>query len=981
MRPVRRGGGVLRWLTRRGGSDRQAGLVEAGVAVTGLALVLGAAVGSGVASTAVTMSDGSTWLPDDATGQVLQVNPATGQVERRLQVSGAGGSLRITQRDGTLLVGDDATGVLTSIDLATLLAGGQRADGGTLTRVLVGGGSVFLVDLAGTVRAVDPLTLRDLGAPYRTDALADAVVDDAGTVWLVGRDGTLEELAWSAEGGRFTQERSRALEGAGPRTRMVPHARGVSVFSPDGGTVAQVGAGRDLMVVAATLDDVVLPALTSPATLSPVSSPSRGTVMMISGGALLAVDVGALGCARPSTPAVFTSRVYVPCDGTGHVVVLDQDGRRAGPDIIVPGGLDPRLVVDDGRLVAYAGTSGGAVVVEADGSTRQVETGGGRAPVQDVNAPPVAVPPVLPPPGPTPGTQPPDPGRTPDAPDAPDTDDALDDVVPPGQPPQSPPPSGPPTTPPGGPGSGDDGPGSGGTPTTPPTLPPTSPPTTPPTAPPTLPPAPGGPEAPTAVQGVRSAPGTATVTWRANGPAAETFVVRTAGATAAAVTVDGSATEATVAGLPCEARVTFTVEAVLDGQAARSSASRAVAMETCPPAGPTAPTAATGVTATAAPDGSVTVAWSPASSGADSYAVSPVGGSATQVAGTATSVTLVDVPAGAGVRFVVQTRLGAAVADSAPSNAVTVAGPPGAPGGVAASVTGRSGDVVTVAVSFTAAPDNGSPVQGYTVQYSGGGVAGRQDVAGAGGTSLAVGCAGRDLCTVGGTLQVTVAAHNGVGSGPAGSASATVAAPPPPPPASGDGVVDGVDHLSPGLTEEQIPMVARLSPPPGWAAHAGGCELVVTPTSGAVRTWPIACSTSGQVSLGAFDGGSQVTVAVRALGLDVTSAAVTGEVPPRNWWAYCRPDGMCTDPVSVPTDPDGGTVTIVPLPWTPVPGWPGGPAPEPFVLAGVGLLGAAGALRAARLRDRGAQVAAAPTSTETAVSPEPAPDHPLEDRR
>src|SRR5690606_34434605 len=109
-----------------------------------------------------------------------------------------------------------------------------------------------------------------------------------------------------------------------------------------------------------------------------------------------------------------------------------------------------------------------------------------------------------------------------------------------------------------------------------------------------------------------------------------------------------------------------------------------------------------------------------------------------------------------------------------------------------------------------------------------------------------------------------------------------------------------------------------------------------------------------------------VTVVVRAIvdGRAVDSAAVTGEVPPRNQWAYCdMGTGMCTEPVSLP---DPGDVEALPAPWTPVPGLPGGPEPAPVLAAGVGLLALAGLLRGSRLRP-GAVVDRAPTPTPDPV--------------
>ncbi|GAB3898994.1 hypothetical protein GCM10029964_084290 [Kibdelosporangium lantanae] len=89
-------------------------------------LLAGAALGSGLARTAVDVTDGLTWLPDDPRGEVVQVNPSTGRPETRLQVSGGDARLDITQKDGLLVVLDRQTGQITSIDLATLLASGRR---------------------------------------------------------------------------------------------------------------------------------------------------------------------------------------------------------------------------------------------------------------------------------------------------------------------------------------------------------------------------------------------------------------------------------------------------------------------------------------------------------------------------------------------------------------------------------------------------------------------------------------------------------------------------------------------------------------------------------------------------------------------------------------------------------------------------------------------------------------------------------------
>ncbi|MDQ0424164.1 MULTISPECIES: fibronectin type III domain-containing protein [Cellulomonas] len=940
--------------------DRQRGFAEAGVAVTGAALVLGAALGSGVASTVVTMSDGVTWLPDDQTGQVVQINPGTGRAERRLQVAGPGAELDISQRDGVLVVGDGRTGSLTSIDLATLLASGQRTSGEP-ARVLVGGGLVYLVTPgSGVVRAVDPLTLKDLGTPHRVGgALADAVVDARGTVWVVTAGGDLQQVTWKPADERFDVGEPRPVRGAGSGTRLLPHERGVTLFAPDGGAVLQVGVGRDLAVAVPDLAGEVLPADSSPTDLAPAGVPGRSAVVMLAGDRILDVGVGALGCERPGRPAVFAGLVYVPCTGAGRVVVLRPDGTRARADVVVPGGRDPRLLVDDGRLVVHTEDGARAVVVEADGSTRAIDTGRSGAPVHDPRdtaaGPSAAVPPQRP-------QQPTQPQRPDQGAPPPGADPGVPPVgapePPPGAP-DAPTPGGTPTLPVGTPTGAPTGEPTGRPPGTPtPTPTPTG------TATPTPDAPPGRPSAVVATLGTPDAAGLTdvTVTWRAGTPPADDHVVRTSVAGVAPVEVGGGATTATVRGVVCGTRVTFSVEAVAGAERSAAATSAAVTTPACPPQAPAAPT---GVTAVAGGDGSVTVSWTASRTPVDAYLVGPEGGSTTTTSGDATSLVLRDLPPGAGVRFVVQAQREGLTAASAPSNAVTVAGPPGGVGGLAAALAGRAGDVLTVDVSWGAPADNGSPLSGYAVAWSGGGTGGSTTTAATGAT-LSVPCGGQPLCTDGGTLTVTVTPANGVGAGPAASTGVSVPAPPLPPPADGDSVVAYVHYGTPGLGDPDVPMSAQLSPPASWAAHQGGCTLVVN----GAAAGSVSCS-GGAVHLGSFSGGS-VTVAVRAENVDgrtVTSASVTEQVPPRNTWAYCNPNtGICTQPVSItPGDPD---VVVVPLPWTPR--LPVGPERPPLAAAGAGLLLAAGALRAARLRTRPAAAAtddAAPTAPPSPHAP------------
>lgn len=393
------------WLRRRlqaGGRER--GMVEAGIAAAGGLLVVGAVVGNGIAASVMDMSDGQTWLPSDD-GSVVQINPATGQAEQRLVVGADGSEMSLVQGDGYLVVTDLDTGQITAIDLAGLSAS-RPMQGDENTLMLVGGGQMVRVDLEpGTVRAVDPLTLADLGTPYRTTDLADAVIDRDGSVWLVTTDGDLRELDFVAEAGEFSVSLDRPVTGAGPGSRLVPHDAGVSLFGPDGGAVVQIGVGSDLAVGDSALQGTVAAADFAPSDLVPASATDAGLVFLLSERRLLRVDVGSIGCERPLRPAVFADRVYVPCGGQGTVLVLGPDGERAGEDVRVPGGGDGQLVVDDGRLVVHDPADGRIVVVQQDGSTQVSDVGGAGVPTVEPSTPDSPLPPVVLPP-PTPPTPP-----------------------------------------------------------------------------------------------------------------------------------------------------------------------------------------------------------------------------------------------------------------------------------------------------------------------------------------------------------------------------------------------------------------------------------------------------------------------------------------------------------------------------------------------------------------------------------------------
>lgn len=391
---------VRRFFSKRGRGRESASF---GAAALGVLLLAGAALGNGISRTAVEVSDGLTWLSDEQRGEVVQVNPASGRPETRLQVSGPDARLDITQKDGMLVVLDRQTGQITVIDLSTLLASGRRqAPAGASSKVLLADGRLYIVDRAGgSVVNADPITLADIGAPWLAgQPLADAVTDEEGVLWIVDHGGNLHALRWSEEDARFIEKSNRPVAGAGPRAALVPHRQGVTVLGLEGGVVLQDGTGADVTATTARQIGDVLAAQTSPSGLVPASIPDNGTVVLVSGDEVLRVDVAGLGCARPGRPAVFHDKIYVPCRGTGKVVVLDRSGKRAGDDVRTHGSGDPQLVFDDGRLFINTPGAETGVIVDADGRTRSVVIRSPELQVTNPDRPPPPSPPSPPKPNP-----------------------------------------------------------------------------------------------------------------------------------------------------------------------------------------------------------------------------------------------------------------------------------------------------------------------------------------------------------------------------------------------------------------------------------------------------------------------------------------------------------------------------------------------------------------------------------------------------
>lgn len=199
-------------LTARAGT---AAVLAAAVAVP---LLAAAVAGRGHPVESLRQSSGSAWVVSPGEGLLSLLDGPSEEVMASVRLSAVGGPYRVEQAGSSAYVADAAAGTVTRVDGATgeLSDLVQFADAGSDVSVLHGGDAVFVLDPTGRAATrIDPETLR-VRATLSTAATPgpdQAVVDDAGRLWLVDAEGG--GLTW------FDTEKHVDLDAADSETRLV----------------------------------------------------------------------------------------------------------------------------------------------------------------------------------------------------------------------------------------------------------------------------------------------------------------------------------------------------------------------------------------------------------------------------------------------------------------------------------------------------------------------------------------------------------------------------------------------------------------------------------------------------------------------------------------------------------------------------------------------------------------------------------------
>jgi streptogramin lyase len=139
-------------------------------------------VGSGTTDIAAGL--GAVWVTNSTEGTLAKLDPATGQVDRKIEFQGAVGGVALDEN--AVWVANPGRGRLVRVTPATgdtrAVRIGPRADDAD---VAAGDGAVFYVDAGrGTATRVDPATVRRSGSAVRVADAPGAAVIARNSLWV-----------------------------------------------------------------------------------------------------------------------------------------------------------------------------------------------------------------------------------------------------------------------------------------------------------------------------------------------------------------------------------------------------------------------------------------------------------------------------------------------------------------------------------------------------------------------------------------------------------------------------------------------------------------------------------------------------------------------------------------------------------------------------------------------------------------------------
>ncbi|MFD1934180.1 hypothetical protein ACFSKW_22180 [Nonomuraea mangrovi] len=353
--------------------DKVTALVAGGVVA--ILAVAAAVFGVGVSSANPKLADVGAWLWSKAKGRVVHVNGLSGEVDGYLDDK-PGKSMKVVQDGTNVLLVDSRTGFVGRIEPSQLTVSQTKNFGAAGLQLVVSGSDAYAVDPRGRVQRIDPVTLNTTGTPLDLPGpLGSARIDGGRRLWVpvtaTGeavpvRAGVKERAVKVGEAG---EELAITIAGGLP---VITNTRAAStvIIGADGGAgeitlpkeVAQAGKGG-----------VLTPASTE-GSLVPILTPGRDGLLVVIDTMSNAVQTTDLSVREAGVPQVLGTKVYVPDQRAGAMIVWDT---AAGGDPVRmqvadrPGPIE--VFVKDGLLWANDENGDRAVVIDPEGRRHAVD--------------------------------------------------------------------------------------------------------------------------------------------------------------------------------------------------------------------------------------------------------------------------------------------------------------------------------------------------------------------------------------------------------------------------------------------------------------------------------------------------------------------------------------------------------------------------------------------------------------------------------
>lgn len=363
-------------LTKRLRSSRALGTLVGVVALISGALVI--ATGVAPPNSLVRLLDGSALLSDQVHGTYVHVNGATGRADLKGSLGrvAAGKKMSVVQRDGHAYIQVDVGGghsVLYRINDAELTLGASTTVPSRET-VVRGGNSAYLVDARlGRIQQIDPETLRAEHKPLLFDGEIRALADDDGSLTVVelstARAYPVTQSAVHAPISVGSPGAHLDTSTVGGHPVVLNRNRGIAFAFEHGAVHTRIHMSPrlgDYLVPDSieTPDFVVLDRNDQGAGELDTASLDSGKVTRVT----IRADVSGV-----EAPLITPDAVFLPNPDAGELLIVNPNSgttRKVDPGVGKGDSFD--AFVQSGYLFVNDPTGEHAVVVDADGRLREI---------------------------------------------------------------------------------------------------------------------------------------------------------------------------------------------------------------------------------------------------------------------------------------------------------------------------------------------------------------------------------------------------------------------------------------------------------------------------------------------------------------------------------------------------------------------------------------------------------------------------------